>query len=215
MRKIFVATLLIFSTVVSFAQVDIGIFAGPQITSAEYSVNSEKQSTSNKYGFHLGANLKIPFENKLYFAPAVFYSLKGYKVKLDQPSVLPDSLAIDNNTTIHTFEIAALFQYDFTTHVNHFFVRFGPSIDVQLYGKEKFNKKNNSAVDRKMVYSFTKYGRIGANMIVQLGYETSNRFFFSAQYSHGVGNINNADFGPHILHRVYGLSIGKYIARKI
>lgn len=213
MRKIFFAALLIFSTITCFAQVDLGIFAGPQITSAGYSVNSEKQSTSNKYGFHLGANLKVPFENKLYFAPAVFYSLKGYKVKLNQPSPLPDSLAIDNNTTIHTFELAALFQYDFKNNPNHFFVKFGPSIDVQLYGKEKFNRRNNTAIDRQMVFSFTKYGRIGANMILQLGYETSNGIFFSGQYSHGIGNINNTDYGPYIVHRVYGLSIGKYIIK--
>ncbi len=213
MRKIFFAALLIFSAVSCFAQVDIGIFGGPQMTSSRYSVNSEKQSTSGKYGFHLGTNLKVPFENKLYFAPAVFYSLKGYKVKLNQPSPLPDSLAIDNNTTIHTFELAALFQIDFTGNPNHFFVKFGPSIDVQLFGKEKFNRKNNSAVDREMGFSFTKYGRVGANMILQLGYETSNRLFFSAQYGHGMGSISNADYGPHILHRTYGLSIGKYIGK--
>ena len=214
MRKIFFAALLIFSGITCFAQVDIGIFAGPQITTARYSVNSEKQSTSNKYGFQLGTNLKIPFESKLFFAPAVFYSLKGYKVKLNQPSPLPDSLAVDNNTTIHTFELAALFQYDFTGNPNHFFVRLGPSIDVQLYGKEKFNQKNNSVVDRQMVFSFTKYGRIGANLILQLGYETSKGIFISGQYGHGMGNINNADFGPYILHRTFGLSIGKYIARR-
>ena len=213
MRKIVFAALLIFLTVTCYAQVDLGIFAGPQITSAEYSVNSEKQSTSNKYGFHLGANLKVPFEGKLYFAPAVFYSLKGYKVKLNQPSPLPDPLAIDNNTTIHTFELAALFQYDFTGNPNHFFVRFGPSLDVQLYGKEKFNRMNDHAVDRQMVFSFTKYGRIGANLILQLGYETKSGVFLSGQYSHGVGNINNADFGPYIVHRVYGITIGKYIAK--
>lgn len=213
MRKIFFAALLIFSAITCFAQVDIGIFAGPQITTARYSVNSEKQSTSNKYGFHLGTNLKVPFENKLYFAPAVFYSLKGYKVKLDQPSPFPDSLAIDNNTTLHTFELAALLQYDFTGNPNHFFIKFGPSIDIQLYGKEKFNRKNNSVIDRKMVFSYTKYGRFGANLIVQLGYETSKGIFFSGQYCHGVGNIVNADFGPYIIHRVYGISIGKYIGK--
>lgn len=214
MGKIVFAALLIFSSVTCFAQVNIGIFAGPQITSARYSVNSEKQSTSSKYGFQLGTNLKVPFENKLYFAPAIFYSLKGYKVKLDQPSPLPDPLAIDNNTTIHTFELAALLQYDFTGNPDHFFVRLGPSIDIQLYGKEKFNRKNDAAIDRQMVFSYTKYGRFGANLIVQLGYETSKGVFFSGQYGHGMGNINNADFGPYILHRTYGLSIGKYIATK-
>src|SRR5689334_19635868 len=108
MRRIFIAALLILSTIASFAQVKIGIFAGPQMTSAKYSVDGQKQSTSSKYGFHLGTNVKIPFDTRLYFTPSVFYSLKGYKVKLNNPSELPDSLAVDNNTTIHTVEIAAL-----------------------------------------------------------------------------------------------------------
>ena len=68
-----------------------GIFAGPQATTAKYSVRGIKQPTETKYGFHLGGVLKVPFENKLYFAPAAFYSLKGYKVKLNQKAFPPDT----------------------------------------------------------------------------------------------------------------------------
>ena len=123
MRKIFFATLLIFSTIVCFAQVTLAFLQVRKSLLQNIRLMVKSSPTSNKYGFHLGANLKVPFENKLYFAPAVFYSLKGYKVKFNQPSVLPDSLAVDNNTTIHTFELAALFQYDFTSNPNHFFVK--------------------------------------------------------------------------------------------
>ncbi|MGZ8541139.1 MAG: porin family protein [Chitinophagaceae bacterium] len=214
MKKTSLVALLIISFFLSTAQVQVGIFGGPQITSAKYTITGNKQTVTNKYGFHLGANLKVPFENKLYFSPAVFYSMKGYKVKFSQRSLPPDSLAIDNNTLIHTFELAALLQYDFSSQLNHFFVRFGPSLDIQLYGKEKFNRNGNTPVDQKMVFSFTKYGRFGANMILQFGYETNKGLLLSAQYSHGAGSINNADFGPRILHRVWGISIGKYLDRK-
>jgi hypothetical protein len=215
MRKISFVILFVLSAIFCFAQVQTAIFAGPQITSSKYTINNKKQPVTNKYGFHLGANLKVPFENKLYFSPAVFYSMKGYKVKFNQPSFPPDSLAIDNNTTIHTVELAALLQYDFSSRANHFFLKFGPSLDIQLSGKEKFNRNGNgngnSIVDQKMVFSFTKYGRFGANMHLQFGYETSKGLLLSGQYSHGIGSINNADFGPRILHRVWGISIGKYL----
>lgn len=197
-------------TTLCTAQVKLGFFAGPQLSSAKYTVNSEKQPVTSKYGFHLGASLKVPFENQLYFSPSVFYSMKGYKVKFNQRSYPPDSMAVDNNTSIHTVELAALLQYDFSSRPGHFFVKFGPSIDVQLSGNEKFNRNNNTVVDKKMVFSFTQYGRFGANMILQLGYETSNGLLFSGQYSHGIGSINNADFGPRIFHRAAGISIGKY-----
>ena len=214
MKKNVLIALLIISYNFCFAQVGIVIFGGPQISTAKYTVNGKKQSDTNKYGFQLGTNLKIPFDYKLYFSPAAFYSLKGYKVKLNQPSVPPDNLAIDNNTTIHTFELAALLQYDFSNRSKHFFVKFGPSLDFQLSGKEKFNRSNNTSADQKMVFNFEKYGRYGANILLQLGYETSNGFLLSGQYTHGIGSINNADFGPHIWHRVYGVSMGKYLGKK-
>jgi hypothetical protein len=36
----------------------------------------------------------------------------------------------------------------------------------------------------------------------------------TTQYTHGIGSINNADFGPGIWHRALGISIGKYINKK-
>jgi hypothetical protein len=214
MKMLLTGTFVLFIVSVSFAQVDIGFFAGPQMSTARFSVAGVKQSTSSKYGFHLGTTLKIPFENRLNFAPSVFYSLKGYDVTLKQPSLLPDTSAINNSTTIHTAEIAALFQYDFKMTGNRFFIRFGPSIDVQLSGKEKFNRKNGTTVDRGMTFSYTRYGRFGANVITALGYEMTNGVFFTAQYIHGIGSVANADYGPNIHHRVYGLSVGKYFIHK-
>jgi hypothetical protein len=48
-------------------------------------------------------------------------------------------------------------------------------------------------------------------MLVNIGYELKNGFFVLGQYSHGLANINNADHGPRIRHRVFGISIGKFL----
>ena len=214
MKKTCLTAVLTFSIFFCSAQVQWGLFGGPQTTSTKYTIDGKKQPTTPKYGFQLGASLKAPFENKLYFSPAAYYSLKGYKVNFNQPSYPPDTLAIDNNTTIHTFELAALLQYDFNTRPNHFFVKFGPSLDFQISGKEKFNRSNRTTVEQDMVFSFTSYGRYGANMLMQIGYETNDGLLFFAQYSHGLWNMNNVDNGPGIWHRVVGISIGKYLNRK-
>lgn len=214
MKKTFLTAIMAVAVLVSSAQVQFGLFGGPQRTSSKYTINGKKQSNSPKYGFQLGGTLKVPFENKLYFSPAAFYSLKGYKVKFNQRSYFPDSLAVDNNTIIHTFELAALLQYDFNDRPNHFFVKFGPSIDFQISGKEKFNRSNRTAIDRKMGFSFTQYGRYAASLITQLGYETKDGLLLFAQYTHGIGSMNNADDGPGIWHRVIGISIGKYLNKK-
>ncbi|HNA19451.1 MAG TPA: outer membrane beta-barrel protein, partial [Chitinophagaceae bacterium] len=80
------------------AQVEWGIFAGPQITAARYTILNEKQKQDPKYGFHAGVSLKIPFENKLFFSPEVFYSWKGYKVTFTQFVYPPGPKAKNNNT---------------------------------------------------------------------------------------------------------------------
>jgi hypothetical protein len=216
MKKIILLSVLTGIAVNSMCQgpAQFGIFAGPQMTASKYTLFGKKQPNTYKYGFHAGVGWKIPFENNLYFSPAAFYSLKGYKVKLNQRAFPPDPNAVDNNTTLHTFELAFLLQCNFGKQPNHFFIKGGPSLDFQLFGKEKFNLVNNTTVDRNMRFTFGDYGRYAASMLLYLGYETTSGFVISGQYTHGMGSINNADNGPRIRHRAFGLSVGKYFTKK-
>jgi Outer membrane protein beta-barrel domain len=207
-----ISTILILSFS-AVAQNQLGIFIGGQTTGAKYLVFNQKQDVKMKYGVQVGANLKVPFEGNLYFSPAAFYSLKGYDVTFKDFVFPPDATALDNSTTIHTFELAPMLQYDFGTKPSHFFIKAGPSLDFQLFGKEKFNLRNGTTVSRTMKWSPGDYGRYSANLLAQFGYETSSGLMIFAQYTLGGGSINNADGGPRIRHRVYGLSIGKYLKR--
>ncbi len=208
--------LLIFSllSLVSFSQVQWNVFGGPQATSAHYVIRDKKQNTNMKYGFQLGGGLKAQWENRIYFAPQVFYSLKGYKVKLSRPSFPPDTLAVDNEVTMHSFEIAALIQYNFSDAASHFFIRFGPSIDFQISGKEKFNLSTGGSVSRKMKFSYGDYGHYGASIDLHAGYEMANGFLIYGQYGLGIGTIVNTDDGPIVTHRVAGITVGYHFKRK-
>lgn len=206
-----VITLFLFTSVYSQ---EFGIFGGAQATSANYKIRDSKQKTDYKFGFHLGGMMKVPFENNLYFAPAAFYSMKGYKVAFNRPTFPPDSAAIDNNTTFHNFEIAALLQLDFSNKPNHFFVKAGPSLDFQLFGKETFNRQSDPPVSRDIKFGFADYGHFSANFLAQLGYETGGGFVISGQVTLGLTNIINTDGGPQVLHNAFGISIGKYFERK-
>ena len=214
MKFIFLPILSLFITLSASSQLQYNIFGGPQVTSAHYTINGTKQPTKNKYGFNLGIGFKIPFEDKLSFAPAVYYSMKGYKVTFNQFVFPPDATAINNSTTIHTFEIAGLLQYDFSHEPEHFFIKAGPSLDFQLLGNEKYTTISGGKVDRNMKFSYGDYGHYSASMLLQFGYETGSGLMIFGQYSHGLSSINNADYGPMIRHRVYGVSIGKYLHRK-
>lgn len=214
MKKLFIASTLLLSVLSASSQVEVGIFAGPQMTSVSYYIQGVYQKKESKTGFQAGVAMKVPFENNLYFVPMGFYSMKGYKVSFNRFVYPPDPNAIDNNTTIHCFELAALLQYDFGKNPGHFFIKAGPSLDFQLFGKEKFNLSGGGSVDRKMKFGPGEYGSYSANLLGHFGYETASGFMIFAQYTHGAASINNHDGGPAIRHRAYGISIGKYFNRK-
>ncbi len=193
---------------------EFALFIGPQATSAKYTVNNKKQPADFKYGFQLGGTFKVPFENKLFFAPSIYYSLKGYKVTLNDPSFPPNTLAINNNVTVHTIEVGAFLQYDFGTMPDHFFIKGGPSVDFALSGKEEFDLADGTTVNQPMKFGFADYGRYTASVEIQVGYETTSRFLIFAHYTHGLGSMNNADGGPQIKHRIIGISIGKYFRNR-
>lgn len=198
----------------SYAQVDWNIFGGPQLTTASYTAQSVKQKTSYKTGFNLGVGMKVPFEGNLYFSPELAYTMTGYKVTYNRFVYPPGPDALDNNVTFHTLQAAFLLQYDFGAQPSHFFMRLGPSLDFQFLGHEKFTTNNNGVVSRSTPFGFDKYGRFSANAIGQLGFETSGGFSIRAQYSYGLASINNADGGPRIRHRVFGITFGKTLGPK-
>lgn len=209
---LFSATLLL--SLNASSQNQLLIFAGPQASSSFYKVEGLKQKSTMKYGFQAGVGMKIPFENKLYFSPVAFYSMKGYKVSFTRFVFPPDIDAKDNNTTIHTFELSSLLQYDFSNEPGHFFIKVGPALDLQLIGKEKFNLKAGGSVNRNMKFSYGDYGHYSINLLGQFGFETSSGFLIFAQYTYALASISNADYGPTIQHRVYGISFGKLLNRK-
>ena len=216
--KLFVLlTSALLLTISANSQVSYALFAGPQATTAIYSIQGVKQSTKYKYGFQAGALLKVPFENRLSFSPGIYYSMKGYKVNFTRFVYPPDPNAKDNDTRIHTLETAFLLQYDFTkakdpsgSFEDHFFIRIGPTLDFQLFGHEKFNTMPTGSVSRKMSYGFDKYGHYSANALIHLGYETASGLMIYGFYSHGMTSINNADDGPRIRHQAFGVCFGKY-----
>ncbi len=213
MKILFIAITLLTTFSVK-SQVQFGLFAGPLVTDVRYIIDAKKQESSPKLGVNAGLQMKVPFENRLSFAPSVMYNLRGYKVKFEGLSFPPDPSAIDNDTRFHTIELAFLLQHDFNLEPGHFFIRFGPSLDFALAGNEKFNTKMGTTVDRAMKFSFAEYGHYLASAIIQCGYEAKNGLFVYAHYNHSLISMNNADNGPRIGNRAAGISIGKYLKQK-
>jgi hypothetical protein len=197
------------------AQVQLAVFGGGQITSARYLVKDIKQPTQFKYGTMGGVAVKVEFDNQLYFFPAIFYSLKGYKVTLNNSAFPPTELAKDNELWVHTVEVAPLLHFDFNKKLAHFFVRFGPSVDYGYYGHEIFNTVSGGPghVYRRLGFDFTEYGHFTAQANLHFGYETGKGLMAFAFYQRGFGSMNNHDGGPKIFHRIIGVSAGWLFGR--
>lgn len=210
--KLFIVLGILFLSIAGNAQVQFACFAGGQATSARYLVNDISQPTKYKPGTMAGVAAKVEFDNQLYFFPAVYYMLKGYKATLNNPAYPPSELATHVDVTVHTIEIAPLFQIDFNKKISHLFVRFGPSIDYAYYGKESVDTSRvpevRATTYRRMLFAFTAYGRFTAQGNLHFGYETGKGFMMFAFYEHGFGSMNNHDNGPQIFHRIIGLSAG-------
>lgn len=213
--KILFSAITLLSVLNLQSQVKYGVFGGPQITGVRYVIDEKKQESSLKIGGTVGFQLKVPFENRLFFAPSIAYNLRGYKVKkFTGKSFPPDSTATDVSTRFHTVELAFLLQHDFKIEPGHFFIKFGPSLDFALFGNEKFNTINNTKVDRSMKFSFADYGHYLASAIIQFGYEAENGLYAYAHYNYSLTTMNNWDFGPGIGNRAAGVCIGKYFQAK-
>ena len=211
--KIVIIAITLLTTLAANSQVEYGVFAGPQATGVRYLIEGKKQESSYKPGVNAGLQLKVPFEGRLRFAPSIMYNLRGYKVKFDGISYPPDSLAVDNNTSFHTVELAFLLQHDFNLQPGHFFFRFGPSLDFVLVGNEKYNTKTSHSIDRSMPFNFYEYGRYLASAIIHFGYEAKNGAFIYGHYNYSLTTMNNWDYGPTIGNRAFGISAGMYFKR--
>lgn len=206
---------LLFFCFFSFAsQAQVSLFAGPQLTTAKYHIRNAKQEQELKPGFMAGIRLTTQVEGPLYFAPSLYFSQKGYKVSFNQSAVLPDSAARNNNTTIQTLALAPLLQFNLSRLKNHFFIRFGPAVEINLSGHETFDSAAGKTVSRQMVFGSLGYSPATAYANVHFGYAHKSGLSVFAHYEHGLSNFNNADFGPMILHRVLGVSVEWRLGRK-
>jgi hypothetical protein len=190
-----------------------GISAGPQTTGVRFEIDHIDQEYTLKLGVNAGLQLKIPWEGRLSFAPSIMYNLRGYKVKFDHQPDLPDPSAIDNNTGFHTIELGFLLQHDFKLKPGHFFIRFGPSLDFALFGREKYNAEGTGVLNRAMPFNFANYGHYLASAIIHFGYEFKNKWYLYGHYNQSIINMNNVDNGDYIGNRAAGISIG-YFFRK-
>jgi Outer membrane protein beta-barrel domain len=162
------------------------------------------------HGGYVGAMLKIPFDNRLFFAPQIDVSYRGMKT---------DSLQKNQYSSISEFHlrIQPLLQLNFKkpeSKSNTLFVHFGPSIGFGITGKQIKQDAANNPVSGTLKYGFTNYGRYDAHWHTGIGYETTGGLRLLLEYAHGLGNMINTDGGALLKYRNISLGIGYWLGKK-
>jgi len=185
------------------AQIHFGLKAGINSVNA-YVVapDGTKPSTSPGTGYYIGGLMKINFDNKLYFVPAIQYSYKNYTINYNDVNL--SSCKIHLNYV----EIPLLLNYDFKNSGNYFFIQAGPSFSVALSGTADSTKPGQASHTENMKFAYTSYGRYEANAVLNLGFHFSNHISVIGGYALGLGTIVNDDNGPVIKHRMFSLGLG-------
>jgi len=208
--KLFVSIVfLIVSRCVCIGQATVSFFAGPQLSTAQYLVQNFRQSTDFKFGFRAGVGMKVNFENNLYFFPALSFSKTGYKATFNRLSFPPDSSAKNNDASISQADVDLHLQYDIGDEPNHIYFKAGPTFNFTITGKEKFRVTTGETVSRTMKFGlYESYSRVMVAFSSMIGYEAESGFYIHLRYDHGLTSMNNADNGPQIYQRVFGVNVG-------
>jgi hypothetical protein len=210
MKKHYVlAALLMLGALCGTAQVKTGFKGGLNYSGARARSNTGNElPVSGGGGFHLGAALKVPFDVNLYFVPQVQYAYKSFTVGYNNP----DTSTIKMN--FHYLEIPILLEYNRNKDGRGFFAQFGPSFSVALAGSQDINGKTSESVNQPINFGFNAYGRMEANLVVNLGYQFSPGMQCTIGYVHGLGSIVDNDYGPEITPRMATASIFYWPAGK-
>lgn len=212
----YIISLLLISFLISIscaAQVSWGVLGGVQQVSARVKITDGPIIRDKAgFGFHAGGTLKVNFDNYVFFAPQLLYSLKNFTVKYN--NILKDSVG-SSKISIHYIEIPALLQFDTRKDEKGFFFLFGPSFSVAISGREKRTFLDESEKKRAMRFAFTAYGRFEMNLLAKLGYRFQNNTTISCGYAYGLGSIVNDDYNPSVKPRMITLSAGYFFPGKL
>lgn len=207
MKKLFILMVIATISTTSFAQ--LGVQAG--ITSSSLNFDEDLPSgfkSSSVIGFTLGIFTHVPLSTNFNFRPALNFTQKGGKLKLDFAGQTDEV-----KTTINYLEVPLDFVYK---AAGGFFVGAGPALAYALSGK---NKYDDNTPDEKLEIGSDennddlKAFEFSGNLLA--GYQLANGLTFMLNYNLGLSNLNPSDDSDEdVKNRYFGIRIGYNIGAK-
>ncbi len=166
--------------------------------------------TTGSHGGYAGIMMKIPFDNRLFFAPQIDFNYRGMKAKTLPANEL-------SKVTELQIRVMPVVQIDFKhpdKNENTLFIMLGPSLGFGVAGNQIKQDQNGTPVEGKLKYGFQDYGQYDASWHTGLGYETSNGLRVLVEYALGLSNMMNRDGGPSIRFHTISAGVGYWFGKK-
>jgi hypothetical protein len=183
-----------------------GVKGGYNYISSVYSA----AKTTGTHGGYAGVMMKIPFDNRLFFAPQIDFNFRGMKTNAFPPNQF-------SKVTELQVRVMPLVQIEFKhpdKNENTLFLSLGPSIGFGIVGTQTKQDANGVPIEGKLKYGFQQYGQYDASWHTGLGYETNNGLRLLLDYGFGLSSMVNTNYGPLLKYRTISIGAGYWFGKK-
>jgi hypothetical protein len=198
MKKLTLIALLVTSSIMVYAQAPkFGFKAGVNLNNVSTNDHDLKHELAGRTSIHLGVITDFKMSKSLSFQPQLLFSGRGAKV------------AHDDHSDVYAFnslEIPLNFTYR-KNAAKGVFLGVGPSLGYNLSGKVK-GDHDSEDIEFGSAEGEIKRFDLGLNAI--LGYQFSNKYFVSTNYSSGLSNWSN-NSNATWRNNILGISVGFFL----
>jgi hypothetical protein len=198
MKKLTLITLLVLSATIVFAQAPkFGFKAGLNLNNVSTNDHDLKHELAGRTSIHLGVITDFSMSKSLSFQPQVLFSGRGAKIDHgDHKDVYAfNSLEIPLNFTYRKNASKGLF------------LGVGPSLGYNLSGKVK---GDHDSEDILFGSGEGEIKRLDLCLNALIGYQFSNKYFVSTNYSSGLSNWSN-ESNSTWKNNIVGISVGFFL----
>ena len=198
MKKLTLIALLITSTTMVFAQAPkFGFKAGLNLNNVSSNDEELNEELGGRTSIHLGVITDFTISKSLSFQPQLLFSGRGAKESHGDHSDVYD---------FNSLEIPLNFTYR-KNAAKGVFLGVGPSLGYNLSGKVK-GDHDSEDIEFGSAEGEIKRFDLGLNAI--LGYQFSNKYFVSTNYSSGLSNWSN-NSNATWRNNILGISVGFFL----
>jgi len=198
MKKLTLIALLVIPATMVFAQAPkFGFKAGLNLNNVSTNDDDLKHELGGRTSIHLGVITDFSMSKSWSFQPQLLFSGRGAKI------------AHDDHSDVYAFnslEIPLNFTYR-KNAAKGVFLGFGPSLGYNLSGKVK---GDHDSEDIEFGSGDGEIKRVDLGLNALLGYQFSNKYFVSTNYTSGLSNWSN-DSNSTWRNNIFGISIGLFL----